>query len=169
MTMNYQLELPIDDNNKPICYFLIGLPCSGKSTYVSKNFANIPVASSDKHIEYVAMSRGKTYSEVFKSYVNEAQEEMYEEISRFTRNRTSFVWDQTNLTVKSRKAKITPLLQAGFNVHAYYFNVTLETMMDRNAIRAYEGKMIPESVLLNMASIAKWPSYDEGFTKLNFI
>ncbi len=52
---------------------------------------------------------------------------------------------------------------------AYYFNVTLETMMDRNAIRAYEGKMIPESVLLNMNSMAKWPSYDEGFTKLNFI
>lgn len=169
MTMNYQLELPIDDNNKPICYFLIGLPCSGKSTYVSNNFKDIPVASSDNHIESFAKALGKTYGEVFKSHIDAAQNAMYEDVLRFTRNRTSFVWDQTNLTVKSRKTKITPLMQADFNVHAYYFNVSLETMLKRNKIRANEGKMIPESVLLNMASIVRWPSYDEGFAKLNLI
>ena len=46
-------------------YMLVGVPASGKSTWVSnQKFEDVIIASSDAYIDTVAAKSGKTYNEV---------------------------------------------------------------------------------------------------------
>ena len=67
--------------NKPKLYILIGVPGSGKSSWVANqmfDWNRTVVASSDGHIERHAKSIGKTYNDVFKDYAPKAMKLMNE-------------------------------------------------------------------------------------------
>ena len=53
----------------PTIYMLIGVPASGKSTWVEQNKGNALVISTDNLIEAYAANLGKTYNEVFKEQI----------------------------------------------------------------------------------------------------
>ena len=67
MKLENILNLSEDYSHHPVAYILIGLPGSGKSTWIRNNQTkdDFVVISSDDEIEKYAKSQSKTYSEVF--------------------------------------------------------------------------------------------------------
>ena len=66
----------------PTCYQLIGVPGSGKSTWVQNQTwaSDCVIVSTDNLVEQYAQSLGKTYNEVFKSYMPTAVELMAQQV-----------------------------------------------------------------------------------------
>lgn len=142
-----------------------GIPTSGKSTYVKKlkkmdYWHNAVVLSTDDYIEKVAEENGKTYNEVFKSTIDEATHHLEFSLKDAIANNKDIFWDQTNLSVKTRKQKLSNIpLQ--YRKGAVYFEVSLEEALERNKNRA--GKTIPENTLKQMHSSFVIPTIEEGF------
>lgn len=84
---------------KPVCYMLVGLPGSGKSTQAKEMIKEIPYlkhASADIYIEEYANEVGKNYGEVFLEKTKEATQWMQNDITSFINNKESFIWDLTS-------------------------------------------------------------------------
>lgn len=148
----------------PHCYFLVGFPGSGKSTWANDRFL-IPIVGTDKWIERFADQRGKTYSEVFADVIPEATHLFDKEVEALVDARRSFVWDQTNLTVKSRASKIARLV--GYEITAVVFEPDPDELHRRQSQRT--DKVIPKRVLLQMAFDYQCPTVSEGFTRVTVI
>lgn len=146
---------------------LVGLPASGKSTWVKHHINqlhNVKVISSDDHVEQLAKQKGLTYSEAFKDVANEAMQLMAEDVKNAIKNNNDIVWDQTNLTVKSRASKLKQLKDAGYTVGSIIFNIPENVRKQRAATRAeIDGKNIPDSVIQNMRKTYQVPTVEEGF------
>jgi len=149
---------------KPHCYFLVGLPGSGKSTWAEQRFL-MPIVSSDKWVERLAEQLGKTYNEAFDSVIKEATQLFNKEIDALVEARRDFVWDQTNLTVKARAGKLSRL--KNYEVIATVFEIEANELERRRAGRP--EKTIPAHILKSMADTYQVPTTDEGFMKVNFI
>jgi len=144
---------------------LVGIPTSGKSTYVDKLLAmdyweNSVVLSTDYFIEFYAKKQNKTYNEVFDEYIKEATQMMEMNINYAIDNGKDIIWDQTNLTAGSRRKKLRRL-PAQYHRGVIYFEVSLEEALERNNHR--EGKFIPESILKRMYHQFEIPTTSEGF------
>lgn len=144
----------------PTCYMLAGMPGSGKSTFVENVFSYQNVLSTDSYIELIALQQNKTYNEVFKEYIDEATSVLNRHISFHSENNNDFVWDQTNLTVKSRKRKLA-MIPPHYKKIAIYFDCDYGTIARRCSARA--GKKIPANVLENMWLTKETPTTSEGF------
>jgi predicted kinase len=98
------------------CYQLIGVPGAGKSTWI-KNQAwakDMPVVGTDHFVEAEALRVGKTYTEVFESYMPIAVKLMVNQALVCQANKLDFIWDQTSTTVASRKRKFNTLLPSQY-------------------------------------------------------
>jgi predicted kinase len=163
----------------PTCYLfmLCGLPCTGKSTFaktimetnhrISSN--QIFHLSSDEFIEKLARADGKTYDETFQKYIKVANRSVLQDASAFATSLTDMVWDQTNLTPKTRKWKLGIGSRNDFIYRrvsiAIYFEESLEVLLERNKNRP--GKTIPEDVMIRMAAVQyARPTWREGFHKV---
>lgn len=143
---------------------LVGLPTSGKSSYVDgwltcDKITNSVVLSTDYYIDQYAKEQNKTYNEVFQEYVKEAHRLMYESLDFAINNNKNIIWDQTNLNVKTRKNKLSKI-PPEYEKRAVYLPITLETALERNT---REGKIIPEYVLKSMFETIEPPTQEEGF------
>lgn len=144
---------------------LCGLPTSGKSTFVSKlleepAYKNSVVLSTDSYIERVAKELNKTYNEVFEDSIGEATRQLELAFIEAKDRGKSLIWDQTNLTPKTRKKKLSKIPSSYARI-AIWFDITLEEALRRNQQRP--GKMIPENVLSLMSEQFVPPSCNEGF------
>jgi predicted kinase len=150
---------------------LIGPPGCGKSTYIkdrvhSKDFY---IASTDNIIIEFCKEKGITYDQGFKKFFKDAENRMKKEIIEAIRNDVSIIWDQTNLTVKSRVKKLEMIPDKYFK-EAFYFIINEDELRRRLHYRAQkEGKTIPEHVLCSMLKNYEVPSSDEGFDVVNEI
>ena len=99
------------EKTMPNLYVLVGVPGSGKSTWVSKrNWDNNAVyVSSDKYIDEYAASVGKTYSDVFASYIKTATRLMIQDVEEARAAGYDIVWDQTSTTKAARAKKLRML------------------------------------------------------------
>jgi len=160
----------MENQKAPILIMLVGLPGSGKSTWINKDlsefenlFGEFAVISTDNYIEEKAKQEGKTYSEVFTKYIDEATREMNVTIAKAIRENKNIIWDQTNTTVKSRKGKLSKIPNS-YNKIAVVFHVPMETLKKRLEKRAAEtGKIIPDHVMKSMNDSFEIPTKDEGF------
>lgn len=144
---------------------LCGIPTSGKSTYVESllkidYWLNSVVLSTDYYIDYYAKKVGKTYNEVFDDYVSVATDSMNKCLRFAIENNKNIIWDQTNLSVKARRKKLSKL-PPNYSLGAVYFEISLEEALERNKHR--EGKFIPESILKRMYHQFEKPTVSEGF------
>lgn len=153
--------------SNPICYMMIGLPYSGKSTWINENEPDLPIASSDEFIEAIAFYRGSTYSDVFKETIDDAITYMNNRRQWYIKNRQNFIHDQTNLTRKKRKKLIEELKSNGYEVVAVYFDIPTDLHQQRIASRP--DKTVPEHVMESMRKSMDPPSYDEGFDVINVV
>ena len=144
---------------------LCGLPTSGKSTFVSKllndpAYKNSVVLSTDSYIESVAQRLNKTYNEVFDDTIDEATRQLELTLIDAKDRGNSIIWDQTNLTPKTRKKKLSKI-PSSYGRIAIWFDITLDEALKRSQHRP--GKVIPQRVLHLMSEQFVPPSCDEGF------
>lgn len=153
---------------------LVGLPCTGKSTYIERAKKaleeaghEVAVISSDNHVDRLAAERGQTYSEAFKDVADQAMKAMEADVKDAIATGKFILWDQTNLTVKSRAPKIKRLTDAGYTVHARVCELPEEIRAKLQAKRAlHTGKDIPGFVIASMRKSYEAPMHEEGFENI---
>ena len=149
----------------PEIVMLCGIPCSGKSTYVNKlltyeYWENSIILSTDNYIEEQAKRLGMTYNEVFQDCIDEATRQLEMSFVGAKEEGKRIIWDQTNLSIKTRKKKLTKVPSI-YKRTVVWFQVDLEEALKRNETR--EGKFIPESILKRMYHQFEVPTLEEGF------
>jgi predicted kinase len=150
---------------------LCGIPTSGKSTYVQKllkipYWSNAVVLSTDTYIEKEAQRLGLTYNEIFDDVISDATRELELQFNMAKDKGKDIIWDQTNLTVKARKKKLTKI-PSYYKRGIAYFQISLEEALERNKHR--EGKFIPESILKRMYHQFEIPTTQEDFDYIEFV
>ena len=144
---------------------LVGIPCCGKSTYAEKlktipYWENAVVLSTDNYIEKQAQRMGMTYNQIFDDVIGDATRELELEFIMAKDKGKNLIWDQTNLTVKTRRKKLLKI-PSFYARGVIYFEISLEEALERNNHR--EGKFIPESILKRMYHQFEVPTLEEGF------
>ena len=149
----------------PKLYMLIGVPGSGKSTWVANQewAGGIPVVSSDQFIENHAQLQGKTYNEVFDEYIKIATKLMDNQVEICKANNKDIIWDQTNTSAKSRKAKLAKL--EGYEKIAVVFKTPEKEELDKRLAQRV-GKHIPANVIESMIANLEMPTEEEGFKEI---
>ena len=149
----------------PKCYQLVGVPGSGKSTWIADQIwaLGLTVVSTDPFVEDYAREQGKTYSEVFAEYMPRAIDLMIEQVVFAREHGHTVIWDQTSTTVASRARKFHML--PDYEHIAVVFKTPDHTELMRR-LMSRPGKEIPDHVIASM--IASWeePTEEEGFTEI---
>lgn len=149
-------------------YMLIGVPGSGKSTWLAaQDWAkDIPVVSSDRFIDAHAEKEGKTYNEVFADYIKIATKLMDNQVLICKANGCDIVWDQTNTTAKTRAKKLAVL--EGYEKIAVVFRTPEKAEHDRR-LAGRVGKSIPDNVMQSMIENFEEPTEEEGFKEIWYV
>lgn len=147
------------------CYQLIGVPGSGKSTWIkNQDWAkDIPVVSTDNFVEAYAKEQGKTYSEVFDEYMPIAVKLMANQALVCQANGLDVIWDQTSTSIAARKRKFNTL--PNYEHIAVVFKTPEADELARR-LASRPGKNIPDHVMRSMIDGFQMPTEDEGFTEI---
>lgn len=154
----------------PKLYMLIGVPGSGKSTWVSDQdwAGNCAYISTDRYVEEFAKNMGKTYSEVFKEVMPECVNLMAGDVVHAREAGQDIIWDQTSTTIESRKRK--------FNMLPDYYAIAIVVTIPEPAElvmrldRRYDsGKIIPDNVVQDMINNFEYPTLEEGFKEIWYV
>ena len=146
-------------------YVLVGLPASGKTTWVkNQDWAEeCEYVSTDILVELEAKRQGKTYSDVFTDYMPTAVDLMSQQVVSARDQGKDIIWDQTSTTVISRQRKFNML--PDYYAIAVVFPVPEMTEWLRR-LAGRPGKWIPVDVLESMVKNFEVPSEEEGFTEI---
>lgn len=148
----------------PEAIFLVGIPTSGKSTFSNNpDYKDYVRVSSDDILQEIAKERKQSYNTVFKGNIRFAQIAMMKVLQKAIKENKSIIWDQTNLTKKQRKEKLSQI-PPHYKRTAVYFIVDLKTALTRNTQRP--GKVIPPEVLERMIKEYELPTIEEGFNEV---
>jgi predicted kinase len=150
------------------CYQLIGVPGSGKSTWIKSQIQllGLTIVSTDNFVEAYAVKQGKTYNEVFHEYMPEAVKLMTEQVQVARRFGHDIIWDQTSTTVASRRRKFRMLPK--YEHFAVVFATPEPDELDRRLISRL-GKSIPKHVMDRMIRDFEMPTLDEGFVDIKVV
>jgi len=149
---------------------LVGLPASGKSTFVRNVFGEHPdkvfIYSTDNYIMTCVNEHGyKTYDEAFPHCIKAATKTMDEGLKLALMWGDRVVWDQTNMSSKKRKAILSKIPKS-------YRKVCWCIAPPRDDDEWFElnwrlgsraGKTIPPHIIESMADSYVEPELDEGF------
>jgi predicted kinase len=146
-------------------YVLVGVPGSGKSTWVANQLwaKDCVYVSSDQLIEEEAARQGKTYNDIFKGYVNTAVFLMLEQVVAAREEGKDIIWDQTSVSVKSRKKKFQ-MLPDYEHIAVVFDTPPASELMRRLASRP--GKDIPWEIVSSMINNFEMPTEEEGFKEV---
>lgn len=148
----------------PTLYMLIGLPGSGKSTWIKNcNINNCVVLSTDDYIERQAQRLGKTYDELFRISIAAADVNLAKDLNEAIDTGKNIIWDQTNLS-NSVRAKKLYRIPNNYRKVAIVFRVPDDVLEQRLDNRP--GKTIPEHVINNMKKSFEYPKLSEGFDEI---
>jgi len=151
----------------PTMWMMIGAPGVGKSTWISTQNYNWDITaliSSDAIIDRQAAIQGKTYSEIFKNVIKDATAQMNKNLNNAIDNNTDIVWDQTNISVKTRCSKLSQI-PANYHKVAVFFQTPDNVELQRR-LSNRPGKTIPYDIVCNMISSLEIPSESEGFDEI---
>jgi len=146
-------------------YVLVGVPGAGKSTWVENQLwaKDCVYVSSDQLIEEEAACQGKTYDEIFKGYVNTAVFLMLEKVIAAREAGKDIIWDQTSVSVKSRKKKFSML--PDYEHIAVVFDTPSRDELERRLANR-PGKNIPWEIVSSMINNFEMPTEEEGFNEV---
>ena len=148
----------------PTCILLAGPQGSGKTTFRNTHLNDFFCASTDDLIQAEAIRQGVTYTEVFDSYFNEAQEVYEESIAWYQSRDTSFVIDRTHITEASRKRSLKLINPRYKKIVVYMPAYTPELLMSRIEARtASGGHHVAENYVRDFHARYTIPKYSEGF------
>ena len=149
----------------PKCYQMIGVPGSGKSTWIRNQIwaLGLTVISTDAFVEAYAATQGKTYNQVFQDYMPRAVDLMAQQVVFAQEHGHSVIWDQTSTTVASRRKKFRML--PDYEHVAVVFGTPEPAELARR-LAGRPGKSIPDHVMLSMLQNLKEPTLEEGFQEI---
>jgi predicted kinase len=145
-------------------WMLIGVPGSGKSTYRATLPATATVLSTDDRLELIAAQQGVTYNDVFRDHIAQAEKDMYQQAMQAFARGDDVIWDQTNLTKKTRAKKLI-LVPDSYEKIGVWFPTPEPAELTRR-LQSRPGKTIPANIMLGMASQLQPPTRDEGFDEI---
>lgn len=152
---------------KPTCYFLVGIPGSGKSTWLRKfpiNWERTTVASTDNYIDSIAHEKGTTYSTEFKAHYPDAVKKMNSSVRTAIENKFDIIWDQTNTAAAARKLKLS-MIPPSYRKIAVVFPTPEMTELTKR-LKSRPGKDIPDDVVQSMIEKFEFPTINEGFDEV---
>ena len=149
------------------CYQLIGVPGSGKSTWIkNQDWAeNCIVVSTDEFVEDYAKEVGSTYSEVFDDYMPTAVKLMADKVVRAREQGKDIIWDQTSTTEGARRKKFNMLPDYEHIAVVFATPEPAELVMRLDS-RYDSGKIIPDQVVQDMINNWEEPTLEEGFNEI---
>lgn len=161
------------NKSEKVCYFFMGLPGTGKSTYINEYIESekdIKLLSTDNLIYEYASKNNLNYHQAHAEYIDEAQKQFNLQLQDSIKNGKSIIWDQTNLVKTSREKKINNLLNNNYKIIGIYMDISKEEWEKRISNRELTtDKHIPKGVLKNMYDTLDKPSLNEMFDELYFI
>ena len=131
---------------------MCGLPLAGKDTYIKENFKEIEVISLDDIREEFNISPRENSGKV----VNIGKERA----KKYLREKTSFVWNATNLVAETRKKLIDLFSSYGAKVEIIYVEARYKELLKRNKKRE---RTIPINILNKMIHKFDFPEAFEGY------
>ncbi|MFB3812963.1 MAG: AAA family ATPase [Terriglobales bacterium] len=147
---------PVKRASKGAVVLSVGLPGSGKTTWFKRK--GVTPLSSDvlRSLLFDDPTEQRHQDLVFSSlrYLLRAR--------MMARMPANYV-DATNLSPKERRHWIRMAREFGYEVHAVYFDVPLETCMERNRRRQ---RIVPQDVMQRMSAKLRPPTFEEGFSKI---
>jgi predicted kinase len=155
-------------NKKSKCFQLVGVPGSGKSTWVAEQDWALTCAhiSTDKWVEIYAKEVGRTYSDVFESFMPTAVDLMAKEVVAACEMGRDIIWDQTSTKISSRKKKFN-MLPDYEHIAIVFRTPPAEELIRRLSSRP--GKEIPTHVVDSMIEGWEEPTEDEGFAEIWYV
>ena len=147
-------------------YITVGLPGSGKSTYV-KNFIK------DKDIEYLS-------SDSLRAVYGKSEEDqtvtplvfghIKRKVDEFLKDDKNVLVDATSVNRKERSDYINTAKKYGAKVVVIVFKMDRQGLIDRNKKRGEEGgRVVPDWVIDKMLAKFEEPSYDEGIDVIIYV
>lgn len=164
-----QVAQELKRGEQPWLLVLVGVPGSGKSTFTRalREKHEFDVLSIDDALEALAKEHGVTYSEAHKRFFKEAKEHMRSTQSVALAQRRNVVWDQTNVSAKSRRSKLHDFIVAKYACYVLTFDCSEAELFKRLDQRATDtGKFVPRHVVIDMLKSYTPPTKAEGFSQV---
>ena len=142
---------------------MMGVPGSGKSTWIKNNFPNIEPVSRDK-IRFELLEEGEDYfaheDEVFDKFIHQIVGSLaVDEVT---------IADATHLNVKSRAKVLNKVRKFADFIEIVWINPPLETAFKQNDMR--EGlAWVKHGIIRRMWFSMETPTKLEGFDKITII
>ena len=147
-------------------YITVGLPGSGKSTYV-KNFIK------DKDIEYLSSDSLRAIygkSEEDQSVTSIVFGHIKKTVDEFLKDGKNVLVDATSVNRKERSDYINTAKKYGAKVVAIVFKMDRQGLIERNKKRGEQGgRVVPDWVIDKMLNKFAEPSYDEGIDVIIYV
>ena len=150
---------------KPKLYVLVGVPGAGKSTWIANQewAKDCVIVSTDNLVDAHAAASGKTYSEVFKEYMPTAVKLMSDQVVAARKKKVDIIWDQTSVSVGSRKKKLK-MLPNYYKIAVVFPTPDAEELQRR--LDSRPGKNIPKQAMNSMIANFVMPVEEEGFDEV---
>jgi predicted kinase len=147
-------------------YITVGLPGSGKSTYV-KNFIK------DKDIEYLSSDSLRAVygkDETDQSVTSIVFGHIKRKVDELLKDGKNVLVDATSVNRKERSDYINTAKKYGAKVVAIVFKMDRQGLIDRNKKRGEQGgRVVPDFVIDKMLAKYEEPSYIEGIDVIIYV
>lgn len=142
-------------------WLAVGIPGSGKSTYIRKEIRNKNgIRISRDVIRFALIEDNEDYFAkeklVFKEFINQIQNAINSKI-------LNIYVDATHLNEKSRNKILDKLNLDNVQIHILYFDIPLNICLARNSLRTGREK-VPEDTIVEMYSKLTKPDFHEKYT-----
>ncbi len=135
-------------DKKPQMILLIGIPASGKSTFVSRLVPK----------DYLRISLDQLHTRLKEAKM----------LADALEKRLNVVIDNTNVTRAERQRFIEPAKAAGYEITGYFLQSIIADCLRRNALRTGKAR-IPNVGVISRFKALELPSIEEGFDSLHYV
>ena len=144
---------------KPILYYLVGLPASGKSTWAKNMMDNNTILLSSDNL------REELYGDINNQEHNgELFNELNKRVKENLKNGKDIIYDATNISSKRRISFLKELKKINCHKQCIYFNTNFEMCIDRDKKRK---RKVGTKVIEKMYKNLQIPMYFEGWDDIS--